>query len=309
MIRFGIIGTGRDALDFYMANRHNKDCEMTAVCGRNTEEAETFAAGKQGMEALDGPDALASCDDVEAVYISGFADSHYDLCRDMLEGGKHVLCRTCLAGSSDETDALFDLAERKGLILMEGTAVLYSRGYREMKEHAGTLGKLRRAVLVSSVRPEEGTGAAACAAAEPAAMLADLFGRPDRVRAAGTFAGGREKGAGTISLLYEELMADILFSTLTDSRMESEIQGEDAVMLIGRLPNIKDLQIRRGSVKQYLRYEQSDNLLRPETDAFLEAVKEGALAEGLKERSLITARILEEAGGQMEESPDEDKEE
>ena len=35
----------------------------------------------------------------------------------------------------------------------------------------------------------------------------------------------------------------------------------------------------------------------------------GALAEGLKERSLITARILEEARGQMEESPDEDKEE
>lgn len=312
MIGFGIIGTGRDALDFYMANRHNKDCSLAAVCGRTIEEAQAFAAGKQGMQAFGEPDDLASCREVEAVYISGFADSHYDLCKKMLEAGKHVLCRNCLADGPEDTGALFDLAEEKGLILMEASPVLCSRGYLEMKNHAGTLGKLRRAVLVSSCRQEEGAGALACAGAEPVAMLADLFGSPLCVRAAGTFYGGEEKAAGTISLVYEDLLADVLFSGLTDSRMHSEIQGEDAVMLIGSLPNIKDLQIHRGRVKQNLRYEQSDNLLRPQTDFFLETVRKGSLPKEARERSLAAARILQEAKRQIEESiaggnPDEDK--
>ena len=57
--------------------------------------------------------------EVEAVYIATPNNLHYENCRMCLEAGKHVLCEKPFTLSTEQAQELFDLAEEKGLFIME----------------------------------------------------------------------------------------------------------------------------------------------------------------------------------------------
>jgi predicted dehydrogenase len=63
---------------------------------------------------------------VDAVVIATPVSTHYDLARDALDAGKHVLVEKPLAGSSAEASNLLDAARDRDLVLMPGHTFLYS---------------------------------------------------------------------------------------------------------------------------------------------------------------------------------------
>jgi predicted dehydrogenase len=81
---------------------------------------------------------------VEAIAIATPVSTHYELARQALEAGKHVLVEKPMAASCDEAERLIELAERRGLVLMVDHTFVYTGSVQKIKElvDAGELGRL-----------------------------------------------------------------------------------------------------------------------------------------------------------------------
>ncbi|MFW6051102.1 MAG: Gfo/Idh/MocA family protein [Myxococcota bacterium] len=95
------------------------------VCDADAEARRAVAAAHPGVAVA--PEARAAFDDpsVAAVVIATDAPSHADLARAALDAGKDVLVEKPLALSSADAEALCELADANGRILMVGHLLLY----------------------------------------------------------------------------------------------------------------------------------------------------------------------------------------
>lgn len=69
---------------------------------------------------------------VDAVYIISNLDKHYEQIKIALNMGKHVLCESPITKNHKEWEEVFDLAQSKGLILMDAIRTAYSIAYYRM---------------------------------------------------------------------------------------------------------------------------------------------------------------------------------
>ncbi len=77
-------------------------------------------AEKYGIPKVYGSYAQMMTDsEVDAVYIATPNSLHYENCRMCLEAGKHVLCEKPFTLCVDQAEELYELAEEKGLFIME----------------------------------------------------------------------------------------------------------------------------------------------------------------------------------------------
>ena len=113
MVRLGIYGSGR------VAEKYRTECGFVngLECVGMASNDEEFA------ELLDG------CD---AVYIQTHPRDHVRHIRQALEKGKHVLCESPIALSSEDCKSLFDFAAEKRLVLMDAIKTAYSTAYNRM---------------------------------------------------------------------------------------------------------------------------------------------------------------------------------
>lgn len=129
-IRVGIIGCGR------VANRFPE--EASVVSGIDVCFAYDIDLAKACKFVSNHN--LKSCsrdlddfyDQVDAVYIATPHLSHYQLIKDSLERGKHVLCETPMVLKEKEAKDLFKLAESKGLILMEANKTAHCPAFNHL---------------------------------------------------------------------------------------------------------------------------------------------------------------------------------
>ena len=94
----------------------------------------------------DYDDFLEDCD---CVYILSHPTKHYREIKHALERGKHVLCESPIALTLEETKELFDLADKKNLILMEAIKTAYSNAYNRLILLVKT-GKIGKVVSVDA---------------------------------------------------------------------------------------------------------------------------------------------------------------
>jgi predicted dehydrogenase len=83
----------------------------------------------------------------QAVCISAPTNLHFQLTKEALEAGKHVLCEKPLALTPEECRSLNDLAGKKKKVLMVGHVFLFNEGIVRLKEYvrAGELGRVHYA--------------------------------------------------------------------------------------------------------------------------------------------------------------------
>lgn len=316
MIRFGLIGTGKIAENFYLANRFGREFALTAVYSRSMERARAFGAGKGKLCYFDDLEAFAASDAFDAVYLASPNCCHHDQAIALMRAGKHVLCEKPMASNYAEAAHMFQVAEEEGVILMEGMRSIYTPGFLKMTEYLGSLGPIRRAtlqycqyssrydnfkrgIIENAFKPELSNGALMDIGVYTVAVMIQLFGPPKAIKATGVRLGNGVDGAGTILMEYEHMLGEAIYSKITNSAMPSQIQGEDACMLIKEIENVKDLRISRKMVDQAIHFEQSDNVLNHETNAFIKMVKTGMGWEKARDITLETMKVLDEARRQM----------
>ena len=316
MIRFGMIGTGKIAEKFWQANRYGKDFELTAVYSRTLERARQFGFQKGQLQYFDDLEAFANSDCIDAVYVASPNCCHYEQVMTLLKAGKHVLCEKPMASNLEQAQEMFAEAEKQNLILLEGMRSIYAPSFQKMIPYMETLGTIRRATLQycqyssrydnykrgiveNAFKPELSNGALMDIGVYVVSCMIRLFGAPKSIKASGIKLHNGVDGAGTILMEYPDMIGEAIYSKITDSAMPSQIQGEDASMLIQEIENVKDLRIVRKGVVQSIHFEQSDNILNYETQEFIKMIKTGMGWEKSKEITLETMKVLDEARKQL----------
>lgn len=127
-IRLGLTGESNFLIKFINECRFVNGVEISGVCTQNADvlsqisDHEIYVAA-QFDELLDH---------VDAVYIISHPSMHFSQIRAALLRGKHVLCESPVTLSTGELEQLFELAEKRGLILMEALKTAYSTAYYRM---------------------------------------------------------------------------------------------------------------------------------------------------------------------------------
>lgn len=115
-MRVGIVGVGS------MGQNHARVCaelaNLAGVCDADPEVGKA-AADRFGTAFHPSPQDLFA-EDLDAVTVAVPTHLHFDLARQALEAGLHVLLEKPFCGDAERAQALTDLADKQGLVLAAG---------------------------------------------------------------------------------------------------------------------------------------------------------------------------------------------
>ncbi|GAW00974.1 NAD -binding protein [Lentinula edodes] len=148
-IKFGILGAANIApAALIIPAKSHAEVIVYAVAARDQVKAEKFAkqhgigkvyGGSNGyQQLLDDPE-------VDAIYNPLPNGLHFEWTMKALLAGKHVLCEKPMADTAEEVKQMFDLAEKKGLVLLEAFHYRFHPSIQRAKAilDSGELGKIK----------------------------------------------------------------------------------------------------------------------------------------------------------------------
>lgn len=141
-VRVGVIGAGYWGPNLIRNMFQIPSANLAAICDLDPKRLDYIASLYPLVSRTTNYRQILASPDVQAVLIATPADTHYELTRDALRAGKHVLVEKPLALSSSEAWELVKLAEQVNRVLMVGHTFMYNPAVRLMKElvDAGEIG-------------------------------------------------------------------------------------------------------------------------------------------------------------------------
>ncbi|HNL69944.1 MAG TPA: Gfo/Idh/MocA family oxidoreductase [Leptospiraceae bacterium] len=315
-IKLGLIGTG------HMGQYHVNvalglptDYEVAGIFDasptRRTEISERF-----GVPAFEDVGALM--DAADAVVVAVPTALHYEVARQALEKGKHVLVEKPMTTDVEHARELVELAESKGLILQVGHVERFNGAVLELRR------VVDKPVLIESRRlaPNSGriqdVGVVMDLLIHDLDIIMNLVGEEvTSVEARGVARTGKHEDVATAVLQFEGgCVATITASRLTQSKIRTlTITQESAYILLDF--STQDIDIHRQATSAYLmtreelKYRQEsfvekifvhkDNPLRQEHMHFVKCVRgqETPIVSGASDiRTIeIASRILTQIHG------------
>lgn len=120
-MNWGILATGTIAKKFASTVHAMKEegQVLAAVASRDEKRAQEFAGEFHVQKAYESYEALLADQNVEAVYIATPNNLHFENAKMCLMAGKHVLCEKPFTTNVNEAALLYELAQEKGLFIME----------------------------------------------------------------------------------------------------------------------------------------------------------------------------------------------
>lgn len=130
-------------------------CKVIAAADVDRAKLTRIGAAYPEMLLKENYRDLLADDSIDAVVVSTPTNTHYDIVREALDSGKHVLCEKPLCKTSAEAKELAELSEEKQLVLLVGHVFLFNPGINKVKELVAgdELGQLR---YLSSIRTNLG---------------------------------------------------------------------------------------------------------------------------------------------------------
>lgn len=118
------------------------ELRLVGLCERDPARADSFSSRYRDVPVSSELDMLLLDPRVQAVAIATPPRTHYDLARQALEAGKHVLVEKPLATSVAQAEELIEIARRVDRVLMPGHTFVYSPPVNKVREliNSGELG-------------------------------------------------------------------------------------------------------------------------------------------------------------------------
>lgn len=317
MIKFAVIGTNFITKRFLEAASSIGEFKLTAVYSRSITKAKEFADEYGAELVFDSLEDLALCKEVDAVYIASPNSFHFQQSMLMLNHKKHVLCEKPITSNSAELELMLTAAKENQVVLLEAMRPAYDPAIYLVQDNLYKLGTIRRAfftycqyssrydkfkkgIIENAFDPKFSNGAIMDIGVYVIHIMAKLFGNPDSITASGITIAPNLNGAGTIVASYKNMEANLTFSKITDSKLPSEIQGENGVMLIEDAPNPKKITIiyRDGKIEE-IPIKKQDNTMYYELEYFIGLIHLDEDVISYNQHSTIQMKIMDEARNQM----------
>lgn len=129
-VKVGIIGCGRIARRFPKEADVVNGLKIVATYDINKDASEAIASGNEDCKVCASAEELFG--QVDAVYIATPHLSHYDYIKSAINAGKHVLVETPMVLNGEQAKELFELAEQKGVILMEANKTAHCPAFNHL---------------------------------------------------------------------------------------------------------------------------------------------------------------------------------
>ena len=272
-IGFATIGTSKITQKFLSAAKECEGFKLVAVYSRDIKKAEQFA-GEQGAERFyDSLDMLAADKDVEAVYVASPNYMHYKHVMKLLKAGKHVFCEKAIASNHAEAEEMFRTAQERHLVLLEAVRPVFDPGMQAIKNNLYKLGAIRKANI----------------------SYCQYSSRYD------SFKEGQEhnifsRECSDILAKYQDKIAEVSYSKITDSSLPNEIQGENGMLLFQGTNDCPETVriVYRDGTEEVLYHRESLNDMKYELEYFIKMIRREENAESHTERSLNAMKLMDE---------------
>lgn len=138
----GIIGTGRIAPRFFEESKYVSG--VTVNCAYNPDKVSGTAFHTRTGVPVYSDDLDEFFASVDSIYVASPNETHSDYVRRALEAGKHVLCEKPMTFTYQEAVDLYQLADEKDVVLMEGIKTAYLPGFQQLLSVArsGQIGEI-----------------------------------------------------------------------------------------------------------------------------------------------------------------------
>lgn len=317
MVNFAVIGTNFITDNFLDAGRQCEGFHVQAVYSRRMETAKQYA-DKQGIEVCyDSLEDLAADENIDAVYVASPNALHAPQSIRMMKAGKHVLCEKTIASNVKELNEMLTTAEENHVILLEGMRSVFDPGFLAIQENLPKLGKIRRAtfqfcqysrrydnfkkgIIENAFKPELSNGALMDIGVYCVHPMVKLFGLPKELSAKCQKLSTGADAVGTILAVYDDMQAELIYSKITNSALPSQIQGEEASMIIEEIPDTKNLTIvYRDGTREEIAIQKVENNMYYEVKEMISLIKENKSAKEHNQYSIWEIQVMEEARKQM----------
>lgn len=159
--RWAVVGTGAISRSVVPDLASCDGVEVVTIHSRTRENAEAFASEFNIPRATSDLSEVLGDETISSVYIATPFATHFEIARQCIIAGKHVLVEKPMAMSEAEVTELFALASEHHVFLMEAMWMKFNPGFRALIEEirAGTIGSPRNLRAGFSMPfPDDGGG-------------------------------------------------------------------------------------------------------------------------------------------------------
>lgn len=251
--------------------------------------------------------------DIDAVYIATPMYAHYSQALKAMEQKKHVLCEKIIAVNEKEVSEMFRCAKKNQVILLEAMRPDFDPAFDLVRTCLPKIGKLRRVTMeycqyssrYDSFRQGEVLNAFNPKLSNAAIMdigvycihtLVKFLGMPKEIKAFSTKLQNGFEGGGIVLMQYQDMMAEAIYSKITDSVNPSIFLGEEGSILIEGVAKPQSIEIiYRDGTRERILYTPADNNMVYEIREFTKLISEKDIGHPYRQYSLDTARVVDEA--------------
>lgn len=239
MIKIAVIGCGHWGPNHIRVFSQLGESRVVACADLDPRRLETLLRQQPHIQAFKDYRQMLEEADIDAVVVSAPARAHYEIVRDSLAAGKHVLCEKPLCTQTTQADELVALAESKSLVLMVGHVFVFNNGIVKLKEllQDANLGRLYylRAQRTNLGPIRDDVNSVFDLASHDISIFNFLLGAiPDEVSASGgVFLQRGVEDVAFISLRYpNNVLANIQVSWLDPKKLREIVVVGDKKMIV-----------------------------------------------------------------------------
>ncbi len=314
-IKFATIGTSWITEAFIRGARHCEEFELWAIYSRSEEKAVAFKEKNRAVKYYTDLDKMLSDKDIDAVYIASPNSLHAEQAIKAMNCGKHVICEKPVASNAFEFERMIEASRKNNVLLMEAFKSSLMPGYNKYKELLKKVGTVRsvfadfgkyssrydahkRGDDVNTFKAEFSNGALMDLGVYCLYPIIKLFGEPYDVKAFSTVIPDGVDGAGITILDYKTFTAALKYSKIGNSFLPTEIQGEDATILIDRINQPRKIElIYRDGKKESFDCELKDDDMYYEAREFIDCILNGKTESEVNDHktSLTVMKVMDNA--------------
>lgn len=145
VMKLGIAGAGMIVISGLLEFAHEiEGMELVGICAtkRSEEKLKKLCAEYHIANSYTDYEEMLKNEDIDTIYVAVNNHLHYDFSKLAIEYGKHVICEKPFTVKVEELKELQELADAKGVMLMEAITNQYYPNYEEVKKLLPRIGKV-----------------------------------------------------------------------------------------------------------------------------------------------------------------------